>query len=371
MNFIDLDRQYRRLQTQIDAGISTVLEHGKFIHGPEVSELEDRLAAYVGVDHAIAVGNGTDAIMLALMALEVRPGDAIFVPSFTFFATAEPIGNLGATPVFVDVEASTFNVDCKSLEDAIRREKMSGKLNLRGVISVDLFGLPANYRELTNLAKRYDLFLIEDGAQGFGGSLDSRRACTFGDIATTSFFPAKPLGCYGDGGAIFTNDEEIAATIRSLRVHGQGVDKYDNVHIGLNSRLDTIQAAILLKKLDAFDEELELRNSVASDYAKRLHENYVVPVVPEGYQSSWAQFTIRPKKSNRDSIQEALKKSGIPTAVYYRKPLHLQPVFAYLDYELGDLPVSEMLGNEVFSIPMHPYLSQDEVETISDNLLTR
>lgn len=369
MKFIDLDRQYAKLQPKIDARIRSVLEHGRFILGPEVEELEEKLAAYVAVNHVIGVGNGTDALLLALMALNVGVGDAVFVPSFTFFATAEPIRLLGATPVFVDVDVSTFNIDCGSLEETIKSEKSSGKHNLCGVIAVDLFGLPAPYIELTAIAKRHDLFLIEDGAQAFGGALDGRRVCAFGDLATTSFFPAKPLGCYGDGGAIFTNNEKLATRIRSLRVHGQGTDKYDNVRVGLNSRLDTIQAAILLEKLGVFEDELSMRNAVADQYRNFLISDFIVPSVPAGVKSSWAQFTIRSKKLSREIIQERLKKHNIPTAVYYRKPLHLQPAFAELDYEIGSLPISEMLSKEVFSLPMHPYLSHEEIQSVSERLL--
>jgi dTDP-4-amino-4,6-dideoxygalactose transaminase len=369
MKFIDLERQYRRVQPRVEERIRTVLEHGKYILGPEVADFENQLGAYVGVDHAVGVANGTDALILALMALDVGSGDAVFVPSFTFFATAEAVRLVGGTPVFVDVDASTYNIDCDSLRDAIEGQKQLGELRLRGVISVDLFGLPADYVALAEIVEHHDLFLIEDGAQGFGGALEGRRVCGFGDIATTSFFPAKPLGCYGDGGAVLTSDDSLAARIRSLRVHGQGTDKYDNVNIGLNSRLDTIQAAILLEKLAIFDEELSLRNAVAAQYLQDLKGHYFVPEIPSGYESSWAQFTVRPKHGKREAIQARLKNAGIPTAVYYRKPLHLQPVFADLGYKHGSLPVSEQLAQEVFSLPMHPYLSDEEISRISEALL--
>jgi len=368
MNFIDLESQYQKLKPRIDERIHAVLDHGKYVLGPEVGELERALAEYVGVQHVIGVANGTDALTLSLMALGVGPGDAVFVPTFTFFATAESVRLVGATPIFVDVDESTYNIDCEGLEHAIDCHKTAGKLQLRGIIPVDLFGLPADYDNLDDIAARHDLFIIEDGAQGFGATFDGRRVCSFGDIATTSFFPAKPLGCYGDGGAVFTNDDALAGKLRSLHVHGQSVDKYENQYIGLNSRLDSIQAAVLLEKLTVFDDELVGRNNAAAAYAERLGDDFVVPIVPDGYSCCWAQYTIRPKQGERQMYQDRLKKAGIPTAVYYRIPLHLQSVFEDSGYKPGSLPVSERLSHDVFSLPMHPYLTEEIIDTVSATL---
>lgn len=365
MKFIDLDSQYQSLKTRIDERIHAVLDHGQYVLGPEVRELEEKLADYVGVRHVIGCANGTDALTLSLMALGVGPGDGVFVPTFTFFATAESVRLVGATPIFIDVDESTYNIDCAGLEDAIGCYKAAGDLNLRGIVPVDLFGLPADYAKLDEIAKRHDLFILEDGAQGFGATFDGRRVCGFGDIATTSFFPAKPLGCYGDGGAVFTNDDELAAKVRSLHVHGQAVDKYENQYIGLNSRLDTLQAAVLLEKLAVFDDELDRRNKAAAAYSERLQDDFVVPVVPDGYSCCWAQYTIWAKDGERQDFQDRLKAAGIPSAVYYRKPLHLQSVFDAMSYKTGSLPVSESLSHKVFSLPMHPYLTEESIDTIT------
>jgi len=289
----------------------------------------------------------------------------VFVPTFTFFATAESVRLVGATPIFVDVDESTYNIDCDGLEDAIHCYKAAGKLNLRGIIPVDLFGLPADYKRLNDIAGRHDLFILEDGAQGFGATLDGQRVCAFGDIATTSFFPAKPLGCYGDGGAVFTNSDALAEKVRSLHVHGQAADKYENQYIGLNSRLDTIQAAVLIEKLAVFDDELERRNKAAAAYSERLGDDFVVPVVPDGYSCCWAQYTIWSKDGERQHFQDKLKQAGIPSAVYYRKPLHLQSVFDDMSYKVGSLPVSEALSHKVFSLPMHPFLDEETIDTIT------
>jgi dTDP-4-amino-4,6-dideoxygalactose transaminase len=371
MNFVELERQLQRLQPDVELRISAVLEHGQYILGPEVNELEDQLAAFVGAENAIGVANGTDAITLSLMALGIGPGDAVFVPTFTFFATAEAVSLVGATPVFVDVDKSSYNMDPKALEQSIDQVLSKAKLKARCIIAVDLFGLPANYMELSEVAKRRSLFVIEDGAQGFGGSIGKRRACSFGDLATTSFFPAKPLGCYGDGGAVFTNDRALAEIIRSLRVHGKGSHKYDNVRIGLNSRLDTIQAAILLEKMKIFEEETESRRKIASYYTAHLQTDFVVPVVPPGYQSAWAQFTIRALRHDRDYYLKELKAQKIPTAIYYSKPLHLQPAFAQLGYTNGMMPVAEQLAQEVFSLPIHPYLTPNELNKVVSTLVGR
>lgn len=354
MQFIDLAAQYQHLKQKIDQRIQQVLEHGHYIMGPEVAELEAKLADYVGVKHVITCANGTDALTLAMMAMGVKPGDAIFCPTFTFFATAETIAYEGATPVFVDSDPDTFNISPQDLEKQIQRVLAEGKLNLKAIITVDLFGLPANYPELEIIAKKYNMKLLEDSAQGFGGELNGKRAGSFGDIATTSFFPAKPLGCYGDGGAIFTNSDEYAELIKSYRVHGKGADKYDNVRIGMNSRLDTIQAAILLEKLTVFPEELIARNKVAKNYEQALAGKYKTPMVPSGYLSSWAQYTI--VTQDRDAIMAEYKAKGIPTMIYYATCLHQQKAFAYLGYKEGDLPVAEKLSKQVVSLPMHPYM---------------
>ncbi len=354
MQFIDLAAQYQNLKTKIDARIHKVLDHGHYIMGPEVFELEEKLAEYVGVKHAITCANGTDALTLAMMVLDIKEGDAVFCPTFTFFATAETIAFANATPVFVDSEESTFNICPADLEKRIQHVIAEGKLVPKAIVSVDLFGLPANYVEIEALAKKYNLKLIEDAAQGFGGSLNGKMAGAFGDIATTSFFPAKPLGCYGDGGAIFTNNDEYAELLRSLRIHGKGLDKYDNVRIGVNSRLDTIQAAILLEKLAAFPQELISRQKVADRYEAELKDRFVIPQVPEGYTSSWAQYTVC--CDNRELEMQKYQEQGIPTMVYYRTCMHQQTAFANLGYEKGDFPVAERLAKKVFSLPMHGYL---------------
>ncbi|BCN23015.1 DegT/DnrJ/EryC1/StrS family aminotransferase [Vibrio alfacsensis] len=355
MQFIDLAAQYQHLKTKIDARIHKVLDHGHYIMGPEVFELEEQLAEYVGVKHAITCANGTDALTLAMMVLDIKEGDAVFCPTFTFFATAETIAFANATPVFVDSEESTFNICPVDLEKRIQQVIAEGKLVPKAIVSVDLFGLPANYVEIEAIAEKYNLKLIEDAAQGFGGSLNGKMAGAFGDIATTSFFPAKPLGCYGDGGAIFTNNDDYAELLRSLRIHGKGLDKYDNVRIGVNSRLDTIQAAILLEKLAAFPQELISRQKVADQYEAELKDRFVIPQVPEGYTSSWAQYTVCCE--NRELEMQKYQAQGIPTMVYYRTCMHQQTAFSGLNYKNGDFPVAEKLATAVFSLPMHGYMN--------------
>lgn len=354
IQFIDLAAQYQHLKTKIDARIKTVLDHGKYIMGPEVQELESELANYVGVKHVITCANGTDALTLAMMVLGIKPGDAVFCPTFTFFATAEVIAYEGATPVFVDSDEATFNICPIDLEKRIQATIAEGELIPKAIIAVDLFGLPANYPEIQKIADKYNLKLVEDAAQGFGGSIDGKRAGSFGDIATTSFFPAKPLGCYGDGGAVFTNNDEYAELLKSYRVHGKGKDKYDNVRIGMNSRLDTIQAAILLEKLAEFPIELINRNKAADYYEKTLSVKYQTPQVPAGYVSSWAQYTL--VSANRDAEMAKYKEQAIPTMIYYATCLHEQSAFKELGYKVGDLPVAEKLAKSVFSLPMHPYI---------------
>ena len=359
MQFIDLQAQYQHLKTKIDKRIQDVLNHGHYIMGPEVKELEQKLAEYVGVKHCITCANGTDALTLAMMVLDIKEGDAVFCPTFTFFATAETIAFQKATPVFVDSDKDTFNICPLHLEQQIEKTIAEGRLKPKAIIAVDLFGLPANYPELERIAEKYNLKLIEDAAQGFGGSItdkqgDKKVAGSFGDIATTSFFPAKPLGCYGDGGAVFTNNDEYAALLESLRVHGKGTDKYDNVRLGMNSRLDTIQAAILLEKLAEFPQELINRNKAADNYEKTLSSKYKTPQVPEGYVSSWAQYTL--VSDNRDAEMANYKEQGIPTMIYYGTCMHQQTAFKKLDYLDTDFPVASGLCKQVFSLPMHPYL---------------
>ena len=364
MHFIDLQAQYQHLKTRIDARIQTVLDHGKYIMGPEVSEFEEQLSEYIGVRHSMGVANGTDALQLALMALGIKDGDAVFVPTFTFFASAEVIPLVGATPVFIDIQEDTYNICPTSLEAAIERTIKEGQLIPKAIITVDLFGLPADYDAIQQIAHKYGIKIIEDAAQGFGGSINGKRAGSFGDIATTSFFPAKPLGCYGDGGAIFTNDDDLAVMVRSLRVHGKGTDKYDNVRIGLNSRLDTIQAAILIEKLNNFPWEMEQRQKVATVYSKKLEDEFHIPIVPEGYLSSWAQYTVRPKNGDRDEHMVRLKKSDIPSVVYYGINLHEQNAFSYMDNSNGVLTVAESMARSVLSLPMHPYLDSEQQKLV-------
>lgn len=354
MQFIDLEAQYRHLKDKINYRIQKVLDHGQYIMGPEVQELEQKLAEYVGVKHAITCANGTDALTLAMMVLGIKEGDAVFCPTFTFFATAEVIAYEGATPVFVDSDEATFNICPINLEKRIQQVIAEGKLQPKAIIAVDLFGLPANYPEIEKIAKKYDLKLVEDAAQGFGGEINGKRAGSFGDIATTSFFPAKPLGCYGDGGAIFTNNDEYAELIKSYRVHGKGSDKYDNIRIGMNSRLDTIQAAILLEKLAEFPTELINRNKAADNYEKLLAGKYKTPQVPEGYISSWAQYTL--VSDNRDAEMSKYKEQGIPTMIYYGTCMHQQTAFENLCHDDKDFPIATILSRQVFSLPMHGYL---------------
>ena len=364
MEFRDLKHQYRVLKQDIDKAILEASASGAYIMGPQVRELEAQLAEYVGVKHCLTCANGTDALTLALKAWGIGPGDAVFVPDFTFFSSAEVVSLEGATPVFVDVCDTTFNLDTADLERAIQQILSEGKFTPKVIVAVDLFGLPADYPHIREIADRYGLLILEDGAQGFGGSIDGKRACSFGDIATTSFFPAKPLGCYGDGGAVFTDNDEWAELIASYRVHGKGSFKYDNVRIGLNSRLDTLQAAILQVKLKAFkDYELDAVNTAAERYTSLLRGIVETPVIPEGFVSSWAQYTIRLKdKATRDYLQASLKASGIPAMVYYPKPMHLQTAFAAI--KARPCLTASSLCDRVISLPMHPYLTEDDINTV-------
>ena len=404
----------------MDPALLGAVASGAYIMGPQVKELEKQLAEYVGVKHCLTCANGTDALTLALKAWGVGPGDAVFVPDFTFFSSAEVVPLEGAEPVFVDVHEETFNIDAADLERAVQAVLSEGRLRPRVVVAVDLFGLPADYQAIRAVADRYGLLILEDGAQGFGGSIERFRvkpgmtkdfdsgsshvipgltrnlkACSFGDIATTSFFPAKPLGCYGDGGAVFTDNDEWAALIESYRVHGKGKFKYDNVRIGLNSRLDTIQAAVLQVKLKAFaDYELDAVNVAADKYSELLADVAAIPVIPEGFRSSWAQYTIRLRdREQRDALQAHLKSLGIPSMVYYPKPMHLQTAFAQTPDQVGGdasgvvpgdhsvipgdhsvipgltrnlCPVATSLCDRVLSLPMHPYLTEEQIRTVSD-----
>lgn len=373
--FIDLAAQQKIIRNKIDARIATVLDHGKYIMGPEINELETALSEFCGAKHSITCGSGTDALLLPLMAWNIQKGDAVFVPAFTFFATAEVVSLLGATPIFVDIDPDTFNIDPAKLEKAIEAVvsqdetihplpsiAKNQKLSPKAIIAVDLFGLPADYDSILPLAQKYNLKVLEDAAQGFGGEAHEKKACNIGcHAATTSFFPAKPLGCYGDGGAVFTNDDELADVIKSLRVHGKGKDKYDNIRIGLNARMDTMQAAILLPKLEIFDDELEKRQQVADWYETSVAdvEELVAPKLPMGHKSAWAQYTVLCKDGeHRAAVQAKLKEAGVPTMIYYITPLPYLAVYNELGYVKGDFAVSEEYSERVLSLPMHPYLTE-------------
>lgn len=364
MEFIDLKAQQARIREKIDARIAGVLDHGAYILGPEVSELEARLAEFCGVKHAITCANGTDALQLALMALGVGAGDAVFVPSFTFAATAEAVPGTGATPVFVEVDPVSFNMDPESLTRAIAHARTLG-LTPAVVIPVDLFGLPADYDALTAIAKTEGLKMIGDSAQGFGGVYRGKITGSFGDITTTSFFPAKPLGCYGDGGALFTDDDDLAELLISLRFHGKGDYKYNNVRIGMNSRLDTLQAAILLEKLAIYPDEIEVRQCVAERYNDALHDVIDTPHVGNESRSIWAQYTLKTRAGqDREAIMSAMQAAGVPTTVYYPMPLHMQQAYNSFPVDPAGLEVSEALALQVFSLPMHPYLDPETQEKV-------
>lgn len=368
MQFRDLGRQYEALKEEIDAGIAEVIADTSFISGSKVQELEEQLAEYIGVRHCISCANGTDALNLALMAWDIGEGDAVFVPDFTFFSSGEVVSYHHATPIFVDVDEDTFNMVPEDLEQKIQAVLEEKRLIPRVIVAVDLFGQPAEYPKIRTIADRYGLKILEDSAQGFGGMIEGRMAGSFGDISTTSFFPAKPLGCYGDGGAVFTDNDEWAAKLKSLRIHGKGTCKYDNVRIGLNSRLDTIQAAILLPKLRAFIEyERDRVNVAACKYGELLDGVVKVPIVREGYLSSWAQYTIQlPTQKHRDGLQDYLAQAGIPSMVYYQKPMHRQEAFRDVVDRLSDCKTSAWLCERVLSLPMHPYFTDGEQERIAE-----
>jgi len=362
--FIDLAAQRRRLGNSIDQAVGRVLAHCQFINGPEVTELEAALAAFTGARHVVSCASGTDALLMVLMAMDVGPGDAVLCPSFTFCATGEAVALAGATPVFVDVDEATFNMDTASLRRGIATAKQRG-LQPRAVIPVDLFGQSADHDAIAEIATAEGLFVLDDAAQGFGASYKERRLGTFGLATATSFFPAKPLGCFGDGGAIFTDDRGLAERLRSIRVHGQGSDKYDNVRLGLTGRLDTIQAAVLIEKLRIFEDEIAARNEVAERYARGLGNVVTVPHLASGCASVWAQYTIRlPAAVDRDGFAAALKARGVPTAIYYTRSMHQQTAYRNFPVADGGLPVSESLSCDVISLPMHAYLDEPTQERV-------
>jgi len=362
--FIDVGAQRRRLGSSIDEAVARVLSHCQFVNGPEVTQLEAQLAAYSGARHVVGCASGTDALLMVLMAKGVGPGDAVLCPSFTFCATGEVAALVGATPVFVDVDAATFNMDVESLKRGIVTARKAG-LKPVAMIPVDLFGQSADHDALAAVAKAEGLFVLDDACQGFGASYKGRRLGTLALATATSFFPAKPLGCFGDGGAIFTDDDELAEKLRSIRVHGQGTDKYDNVRLGLTGRLDTMQAAILIEKLKIFDDEIVVRNRVAERYTHGLGNVVTVPRLAPGCTSVWAQYTIRlPKGANRDGFAATLKAQGVPTAIYYPKSMHQQTAYKHFPVAEGGLPVSESLSEDVISLPMHAYLDEAAQERV-------
>lgn len=368
MKFIDLRRQYEKLENEINANIQKVLEHEQFIMGPEVEELERELAKYTGRKYAYTCSSGTDALVIPLMAYELEKTDAVFVPSFTFFASAESVNLAGATQIFVDSK-NDFLLDCEDLECRIENTIAEGKYVPRGIIAVNLFGQVCDFDEIGRIARKYNLFVLEDAAQSMGAARCGRKSGSFGDVSATSFFPAKPLGCYGDGGAIFTDDDELASKIKSIRVHGQGGGRYDNVRIGLNGRMDTLQAAILQPKLKILDEEIDLRQKVAEHYTRLLREQFTTPQVLEGNVSAWAQYTLlADSEAQRNQIVEGMKDKGIPIMVYYATPLHMQTAYRYLGYADTDVENASGLSKRVFSLPMHPYLNEDEIVDICNQL---
>jgi len=385
MKFIDLEAQQKQIRSQIETNIHRVLDHGQYILGPEVAELEKRLATFCDVKHALACASGTDALLLSLLAHDIRPGDAVFTTPFTFIATAEVIRLIGAVPVFVDIEPDTYNISPSKLEQAVKAlektdnsiyplpqiQKAEAEIKPKAIIVVDLFGLPADYDRVNAIAENHELIVIEDAAQSFGARYNGKPACGLADTACTSFFPAKPLGGYGDGGMCFTNSDTIAEKIQSLRVHGKGTNKYDNIRIGINGRLDTLQAAILLAKLDVFEDEVRLRRQIADRYTQLLAESdLVVPLEPKGFESIWAQYSLLARDPDtRRTIQERLTEVGIPTAVYYPIPLHLQTAFADLGYKEGTFPVSEDCSRRIFSLPMHPYLTIEQQERVAKAMI--
>ena len=370
MEFRDLKYQYRLHKKEIDSAIQNVLTDTNFIQGKQVLELEEVLAEYVGVKHCITCANGTDALQLALMTWNIGAGDAVFVPDFTFFSSGEVVPLVGATPIFVDIDEKTYNISSQSLEQAIQYVLEKTDLKPRVIIAVDLFGQAVDFEQIRKIAGKYNLLILEDGAQGFGGKIGAKKACSFGDIATTSFFPAKPLGCYGDGGAVFTDNDEWAELICSYRVHGKGVDKYDNIRIGINSRLDTLQAAVLLEKMKFFDEDIDKCIQIAEEYTRGLYGMVKVPIEREGFISSWAQYTICfENNQKREQAIKLLKKNNIPTAVYYRKPMHMQEAFKRSKNRELEYKITEKICESCLSLPMHPYMSMNSIKKIVNGIL--
>ena len=361
--FVDLKAQQARLRSEIDERMSRVLEHGQYIMGPEVAEFETKLAAFAGAAESVGVANGTDALHIALMAENVGPGDAVFLPSFTFTATAEVVLLRGAEPVFCEVDGRTFNLDADHLRTKVAEVRREGRLRPRAIVAVDLFGMPADYADLAAICQAEDMFLLADAAQSYGAQYGEDRVGTLAPVTATSFFPAKPLGCYGDGGALITDDPDRAAQFRSIRAHGKGTEKYDINRIGLNSRLDTLQAAILLAKLSIFQDELEARQRVAAMYTERLSDIVTTPLIDNASQSAWAQYAIL--LDDRDAVAQALKTQGIPTAIYYPKPMHLQSAYLGFGDDAGSLPVSEKLSEIILCLPMHPYLDEETIDRVT------
>ena len=365
MQFIDLKKQYNRLSADIKRRIDDVLNHGQYIMGPEIDELEKKLSEFVGSKYCLSCSSGTDALLIALMAKGISSGDKVITTPFTYIATAEVIKLLGATPVFVDIDSSTFNIDPNKLEEALKNSE------IKSIIPVNLFGLTADYDSIYEVCKQKDIFILEDAAQSFGALYKNQRSGSLGDISATSFFPAKPLGCYGDGGAIFTNDENLYNIMESIRIHGKGDNKYDCDRVGLNGRLDTIQAAVLLSKLEIYKEEIDLRQNVASMYSRKLEGNIKTPFIPEGYESVWAQYCIvLENNSVRENVMQKLQDEGIPSVIYYQKPLHIQKTFNDLGYNWGDFPVSEDISNRILSLPMHPYLDESSINKICEIIIS-
>ncbi|MBX3044161.1 MAG: DegT/DnrJ/EryC1/StrS family aminotransferase [Candidatus Kapabacteria bacterium] len=370
MNFIDLKSQYNIIKDIVDSSLQNVLDHGAYIMGPEINQLESRLAEYASTKYALTCSSGTDALLLPLMAWGIGPGDAVFTSPITFIATAEVIHLLGATAVFVDIDSDTFNINPDKLNESIKQVNSEGKLTPKAIIPVDLFGLTADYDAINKIAESHNLYVLEDAAQSFGAEYKGNKSCSLAHCAATSFYPAKPLGCYGDGGAVFTDDEEMYKLLVSFRVHGQGEDRYNNDRIGINGRMDTMQAAILLAKLTIFDDEIKKRNEVAAKYSDLLNSKIITPIVPKGYLSVWAQYSVLAENSvQRERIMSHLKLNGIPSVIYYPKPLHLQKAFKNLNYKYGDFPVSESVSERIFSLPMHPYLKDEEIQLICDKII--
>jgi dTDP-4-amino-4,6-dideoxygalactose transaminase len=362
--FVDLKAQQARIVESLDARLKKVLAGGQYILGPEVAELEGVLAAFAGARHCVAVSNGTDALRIVLMAWGVGPGDAVFLPAFTYTATAEVVLLSGAEPIYVDVDEADYNLDLADLQRRVAAVRQAGRFRPRAIIAVDLFGQPADYAALNRYAQAEGLLVLADGAQSYGAARGGARVGTLASVTATSFFPSKPLGCYGDGGAILTDDEALASAYRSIRAHGQGRDKYEIVRLGMNARLDSLQAAVLLAKMEIFPDEIERRNRVAERYSERLANHVVTPGLAPGVVSVWAQYTIR--VNDRDGVQQRLKANGVPTQVYYPKPMHLQEAYRRADCVEGALPVSERLAKHVLALPMHPYLQEAEIDYIAD-----